>query len=689
MVRRSEHLSMFAALHMTPTDADSRINPDSQSGTAQPASPTEPRPDLHVATDADRPAQASPGGLEERMARAMQIDTVGILFFRADGSITDCNDAFLRMSGLVREDAVSGRVRWDLLTPPEWTEISRRAYTEFEEHGRSTPYEREYVRPDGSRWWGLFAATRIGPDEGVEYIIDITEHKRAEAGRRGTEAEFRAMFELSSVGQCQTDIESGRIVRANRRFCEMLGYSEDELRARTLEDLTHPDDRANARQTLESLLVGHAPEAVLEKRLLRKDGEAIWIDINTTLMRNPAGTPVRVAAIVRDITAQKNTELALAESRERLELILESARDYAIFSMDLQRRVTSWNPGAERLTGYSESEMLGQSADLIFTPEDRDKGDAAREAKTALATGRASNERWHLRKDGSRFWGSGMMMAMHNLLGEPVGLVKIFRDQTAARQASEALKRSQAKLREALRENEQARREIESASRAKDHFLAVLSHELRTPLTPVLMAAQALALRPDLPDGVRQALDMIQRNVRIEAHFIDDLLDLTRISRGVLELDLQPMDLHDAVRQAIEICEPQLQEKNHQVQVDLAAQRHTANADPMRFQQAVWNVLKNAAKFTPEGGRIAIRSSSEGDRFRLTVADDGIGIAPDKLPSIFEAFTQAGEWVAREYGGLGLGLAISKAAIEAHGGFIHADSAGIDRGTTVTIELPL
>ena len=688
-MRRSEHLPMLAALQMPPTDADSRPNQDSQSESAQPASSAEPRTDLHVATAADRPVAGPSRGLEERMARAMQIDTVGILFFRTDGSITDCNDAFLRMSGLRREDAVSGRVRWDALTPPEWTEISRRAYTEFEERGRSTPYEREYVRPDGSRWWGLFAVTRTGPDEGVEYIIDITERKRAEAARLSTEAEFRAMFELSSVGQCQSDIASGRIVRANRRLCEMLGYSEEELRAWSLEDLTHPDDVASARDTLNKLLAGGAPQAVLEKRLLRKDGEAIWIDINTTLMRNAAGTPVRVAAIVRDITEQKNTEQALAESRERLKLILESARDYAIFSTDLERRVTSWNPGAEHLTGYSEAEMLGQSADLIFTPEDRERGEAVREAGKAFATGRASNERWHLRKDGSRFWGSGMMMAMHDLRGEPVGLVKIFRDQTAVRQASEALKRSQSELWQALRENEQARREIESASRAKDHFLAVLSHELRTPLTPVLMAAQALALRPDLPNAVRQALEMIQRNVRIEAHFIDDLLDLTRISRGVLELDRQPMDLHEAVRQAIEICEPQLQEKNHHVQVELAAERHTANADRMRLQQAVWNVLKNAAKFTPEGGRIAIGSVSEGDRFRLTVADDGIGIEPDKLPSIFEAFTQAGEWVAREYGGLGLGLAISKAAIEAHGGSIRADSAGRDQGTTVTIELPL
>ena len=672
-------------------DSNPRTEPASESAdpVSRPARRAPSDEGLHVAGAADRMPEPGPSRLEERMTRAMQIDTVGILFFRPDGRITDCNDAFLRMSGVARADVVAGRVRWDLLTPAEWMPASLRAIEEFTQLGRTTPYEKEYVRPDGTRWWGLFAATRIGPDEGVEYVIEVTERKRAEAARRGTEAEFHAMFELSSVGQFQTDAATEQIVRANRRFCEMLDYTEDELRQKSLPQLTHPDDRQRARSSFERLLGDHMSEAAFEKRMVRKDGSVVSVEINLTLMRDPDGKPMRTAGIARDITGQKGTEQALAESRERLQLILESARDYAIISTDLERRVTSWNPGAERLSGYTESEMLGQSADVLFIPEDRERGEAEREAGLALKTGRAANERWHRRKDSSRFWGSGLMMPMHNLRGEAVGFVKIFRDQTAARDANEALKRSRAELWEALRQNEQVRREIETASRAKDHFLAVLSHELRTPLTPVLMAAQTLSLRPDLPEGVRQAVEMIQRNVRIEAHFIDDLLDLTRISRGSLELDLGDTDLHEAVREAISICEPQIEAKQHRLTVDLAAPRHRLRADRSRLQQVVWNVLSNAAKFTPPEGEIRVTSAMEGENFRLTVADTGIGILPDKLPSIFDAFNQAGEWVAREYGGLGLGLAISKAVVEAHGGTIRAESAGADQGTTVTIDIPL
>ncbi len=407
------------------------------------------------------------------------------------------------------------------------------------------------------------------------------------------------------------------------------------------------------------------------------------------LSADRAERPRSAAAVVSDLTERNHTTEASRAGEERLRLVVENAREYAIFSTDLERRITSWNPGAQRLLGHGEDEVIGQAADIIFTPEDRANGVPEAEARTALANGRASNERWHLRKDGSRFWGSGVMMAMRDANKKTIGLIKIFRDQTDAREATEALARSRADLEQALRDNKIARGELEAASRAKDRFLAMLSHELRTPLTPVVMALQLLALRKDLPEPARETLEMIRRNVKIESHLIDDLLDLTRISRGRLEIVSEPMDLHAAISGAVEICESDIRGKNQQLTVALGATRTRTEGDFTRLQQVVWNLLKNALKFTRKGGAIRLASRSEGSRFFVAVSDNGIGIEPDVLPTVFDAFSQGGEWIAREYGGLGLGLALSKATVEAHGGIIRAESGGRGQGATFTVELPL
>jgi len=230
----------------------------------------------------------------------------------------------------------------------------------------------------------------------------------------------------------------------------------------------------------------------------------------------------------------------------------------------------------------------------------------------------------------------------------------------------------------------------EKANLAKDSFLARLSHELRTPLTPALLTVADMEQNASLPDEVRRDLSMIRRNIELEARLIDDLLDLTRIVRGKLELRSEPMDLHHVLSQAIEICRPELEVKHLHLRVHLEAPQFQVRGETVRMQQVFWNLMRNAIKFTPHGGLITVRTgnSAEG-KLWVDITDTGIGFAPGQGPRLFEAFEQANRQITQHYGGLGLGLAISRSVVEAHQGSIRAESAGPGQGAKFTLELPL
>ena len=217
----------------------------------------------------------------------------------------------------------------------------------------------------------------------------------------------------------------------------------------------------------------------------------------------------------------------------------------------------------------------------------------------------------------------------------------------------------------------------------------MLSHELRTPLTPVLVAVQTLTRRSDLPPKVLEVLAMIRRNVHIEAHFIDDLLDLTRITRGKIVIVRDQLDIHDVLRHAIEISAPDLEAKQQRVVTTLEARERRIMGDPTRLPQVFWNLLKNASKFSPNAGEIRVHTTNEPGFVTIAISDTGIGLDPDVMAKIFDPFEQADPPShPASPAGLGLGLAIAKATVEAHGGTIQARSAGVDQGATFTVTLP-
>jgi signal transduction histidine kinase len=277
-----------------------------------------------------------------------------------------------------------------------------------------------------------------------------------------------------------------------------------------------------------------------------------------------------------------------------------------------------------------------------------------------------------------------------SLLERPLRMVTM----VAAVKAAMRARRRQRQVRELIVEREavlgnisRAKVEAEKANRAKDQFLAMLSHELRTPLTPVLMMVSELQNDSRLPEDVRSDLETLRRNIELEALLIDDLLDLTRIAHGKLKLHKAPIDLHASLAHALAISSMELKEKTIAVRQNLKARRHHALADAARMEQVFWNIIKNAVKFTPAGGELRIATRNENGLIVVDFADTGIGIGPELLPRIFDAFEQGGRASTSRHGGLGLGLAICKRVIEIHGGHISVQSEGPNRGATFTVRL--
>jgi two-component system, sensor histidine kinase and response regulator len=368
--------------------------------------------------------------------------------------------------------------------------------------------------------------------------------KRA-AALEWSEQNFRQIFEEAPIGMAVVGLDD-RYAQVNTRFCEMVGYSEDELLTRTTCEITHRDDVDKTQQLARCLLKETLPSCV-EKRYLRKNGDVIWANRTACVIRDESGKPRHYLAMVEDITQRKEDAVALEEAKN-----------------------------------------------------------------------------------------------------------------------------------EAVR-----------ANRAKDKFLAALSHELRTPLTPVLLSAAALEKEPGIEPKLRRQFGMMRRNVELEARLIDDLLDLTRVSHGKLQLRVSgPVDVHSLLAHAEQIVRRDVRAKLLDLRLELAADDHHVAGDAVRISQVFWNLLNNAVKFTPAGGQIIVRTASPvAGQVILTVSDNGIGIDPETLPFVFRAFEQGDVRGLQPCSGLGLGLSIAKAIVELHGGTIRAESAGRALGTVFTVEL--
>ncbi len=351
-----------------------------------------------------------------------------------------------------------------------------------------------------------------------------------------------------------------------------------------------------------------------------------------------------------------------------------TVEEYAVFMLTADGAIATWNAGVGRILGYDAAGFVGQPSALIFTPEDRARDLPALEIATASATGKAENERWHVREDGSRFWGLGVLTALRDPAGNLVGFAKVLRDRTDLKE-----------LQETLRQKSEA---LAAADERKNVFLATLGHELRNHLASIVNAAQVLKLIGSGQPALAAPLAIVDRQTGQLRRLVDDLLDLTRISTGKVQLRKGRVDLTGVVQQAVEASRPALDAAGHQLSVLVPPDPVWLDADAARLQQVLVNLLTNAAKYTPAGGQVWLSATVEGADAVVRVRDTGVGLSAEMLPCIFDLFTQVEAARPRSQGGLGIGLALVRNLVELHGGTVQVRSDGVGKGSEFAVRLP-
>jgi PAS domain S-box-containing protein len=464
----------------------------------------------------------------------------------------------------------------------------------------------------------------------------------------------------------------GRVSTWNRGAQALKGYEADEIIGTHFSKFYPSADVAAGKCEHELAVASRDGRFEDEGWQVRKDGSRFWANVVLTAMKSPAGELVGFVKVTRDLTERRAAEEHRRAVEERFRLLVESVADYAIFHLDPKGNISSWNTGAERIKGYRPDEILGRHFSVFYPEADVKAGKCELELQGAAELGRFEDEGWRVRKDGSRFWANVVITALRDPSGKLVGFGKVTRDLTERKRAEE----------EAA-----ARLAAERANQTKDEFLAMLGHELRNPLAPIVSALQLLKLSGSVKN-VREH-QIIERQVNQMVRLVDDLLDVSRISRGKIELKKKPVDLLEVLARAAEMSIPAFERKGHKFVVHAPSHPLIVSGDDARLIQVFANLLTNAGKYTPDGGQVQLTVKEVGREIEVEVRDNGIGIEPALLPRVFELFVQGYRDAENAEGGLGVGLTLVRSLVELHDGRVEARSAGRGSGSTFTVRLPL
>src|SRR3954465_3965242 len=449
---------------------------------------------------------------------------------------------------------------------------------------------------------------------------------------------------------------AGTVETWNRAAARIFGYTADEIIGRSVFMLVPHDLRSSEAGLIKRLEQGEAINHVETKALL-KGGSILPVSLSISPVLTAEGDIVGVARIVRDLSAQQRAERAAL----RLAAIVDSSED-AIISKDLNGIVQTWNKAAERMFGYRSDQMIGQSITKIIPHERLGEEDTVlSRIRSGLAVEHFETIRQ--RKDGSLVDISLSVSPIRTAGGVVIGASKIARDVTVQRQLA---------------------RDAEEANRVKDEVLATLSHELRTPLNAVLGYTRMLRAGNLATDKQERAIDVIERNATLLHQLVSDVLDVSGIVTGKMRVTPTECDLSAIVRAACDSVRPTSEAKGVPITLETALDPVIVRCDTDRIQQVFWNLLANAVKFTPRGGHVTVRLSTEEGIARASVTDTGVGIRQEALPHVFQRFWQGDSVNSRHTGGLGLGLALARHFVELHGGTISAESRGPGKGATFT-----
>lgn len=511
------------------------------------------------------------------------------------------------------------------------------------------------------------------------------ERRRAESELRQAQARLEEALEAGHIGTWTWDVANDRVQgdRACFRLFAISPEKGDGSPASRFLRAIHPDDRdavaASLRRAVES---GDRFEA--DYRVVQPDGSVRWVVARSRVVRDDAGRASSLPGVVVDVTERKRAEEALLVQLRLTRTITDNA-SLALFIIDAHRRCTFMNPAAEALTGFRFAEVQGRSLHDAIHHNRPDGSPYPQEDcpidRAFLENNREQGEEVFVHKDG-HFYPIAFTVSPIREGAAALGAIIEARDITAER-------RSQAERESLLREAERARAEAEAANRMKDEFLATLSHELRTPLNAILGWAKLLLSGKVDAEDFEDGLAAIERNSRVQAQLIEDLLDISRIISGKLRLDVQRVDLAEVIEAALAAVVPAAEARGVHLHTMLDPLAAPVSGDPARLQQVVWNLLSNAVKFTPKGGRVQVLLERVNSHVEISVIDTGHGIRPEFLPLVFDRFRQADASTTRRHGGLGLGLSIVKQLVEMHGGNVRAKSPGEGLGSTFTVMLPI